>query len=104
MSKGEGILTSWALPDRDQSKMSEIEINLNQMARVKLTPYGIEIYQKLMTAINTTLPDKLKIDIHPRLDNDGYYRAELWRIMQEFGSVIGPGARQPFSATIFVEE
>jgi hypothetical protein len=84
--------------------MSEIEININQMARVKLTSYGIEIYRRQMIAINKTLPDDLKIGIHPRLDSDGYYRAELWRIMQEFGSAIGPASEQPFSTTIFIEE
>lgn len=84
--------------------MSEIEINLNQSARVKLTPFGIQTYQRKMMAFNAILPVDLKMDINPQLDDDGYYRAELWRIMQEFGSVLGPASRQPFDMTILVEE
>lgn len=84
--------------------MSEIEINLNQIARVKLTPYGIKVYKATMTRFNETLPVDLKMDVNPKLDADGYYRAELWRIMQEFGSAIGPGREQPLNITIFIEE
>jgi hypothetical protein len=85
--------------------MSEIKINLNQTARVKFTPRGIFLYQDMMMAWNRRLPPTAKpFEVDPPLDEDGYYRAELWRIMSEFGAAMSMDSTPPFDLTIFVEE
>ncbi len=80
------------------------EINLNQIARVKLTPRGISLYQDMMTALNRRLPETVEpLKIDPPLDADGYYQAELWRIMSEFGAAMSMASTPPFEMTIFLE-
>lgn len=72
--------------------MSWLKFNINENVKVKLTPFGILLY-------------KHKFDCEPNLDENGYYKAQLWNIMSIFGEymMLGRfGDELPFATDIFV--
>jgi len=78
----------------------EIEFNMNQDVRVKLTPYGKEClrrnYDRKMSFFAVLVyPFEL-----PKEDNDGYVTFQLWGLMKEFGEYMFMGNKNPFSMGI----
>lgn len=66
--------------------------NANNMVRVKLTKYGMDILKK-----------KNGKHFLPKPDKDGWTRWQLWHLMSELGSYCGLGLEQPFSMDIDIE-
>lgn len=64
--------------------MNAIELNINQMVKVKLTEEAIEMKQKQIDEFNKKFNQNLKI----KIDADGYYEDQLWSIMNDFGSML----------------
>ena len=42
--------------------------------------------------------------IDPPVDEDGYYRCDFWRLMQDFGAAISMAVTPPFEMTVLVED
>ena len=68
-----------------------MKFNLNDYVRVKLTPHGREI---LKTTYN---------NYQPRIDKNGWYRTQLWSLMEDFGPHIRMGTKPPFETEIELE-
>lgn len=84
-----------------------MEINLNQTAKIRLTEFGEEIlknkhyeFQKLMKRNN---PDYEIKPFKLMLDEEGYYKNQLWCIIRDFGNYINIAMEQPFLTTIIIE-
>jgi hypothetical protein len=63
--------------------------NLNSSVRVKLTKAGLKHY-------STRYGVRREPPAQPKLDDEGYYRTELWSLMNDFGSVLYNGCEVPF--------
>lgn len=66
--------------------------NMNDRAKVRLTPAGVEHYRKEMAGLNASIRScggKGDLKTEPNIDGDGFYHAQLWSLMQEFGAGIG---------------
>ncbi len=71
-----------------------IEINVNMMAKVKLTEYG----KQLLDNYRTNLENKYGYSIeHIFIYNrDGIYETMLWELMNIFGEYMYNGSKQIF--------
>ena len=82
----------------------EIKFNINYQVKVKLTPYGVsclyENYQKEKEIWDKLRPNQFTV----KLDDDGYYRTQLWTLMQELGKYVTM-TKTPFETEIiFLKE
>jgi len=79
--------------------------NINDFVWVKLTAYGITELKRQ----NNELSDKLKYSMSdysfklPEKDEDGYYKFQLWYLMQTFGPFMYNGCRIPFETDIKID-
>jgi len=78
------------------------DFNINDYVRVKLTPMGIEIlkqrHEQLMSFYKKGSIDEFNL----RIDAEGYYKTQMWDLMQTFGAHLGLGARLPFETNIIL--
>ncbi|RYI30554.1 hypothetical protein EVU96_09060 [Bacillus infantis] len=69
-----------------------MKLNINQQVKVKLNEKGKELlfnhYDEFVL----------------QLDQDGYYKIQLWKLMQVFGNHLHMGKELPFEAEIEVVE
>ena len=65
------------------------KINLNETIKVKLTPYGAEIYYKQFDELNKQRGREICKPKMPRIDKDGYTEFQLWHFMELYGAHIG---------------
>ena len=65
------------------------KINLNETIKVKLTPYGAEIYYKQFDELNKQYGRQICKPHMPRIDKDGYTEFQLWHFMELYGEHIG---------------
>ena len=65
------------------------KINLNETIKVKLTPYGAEIYYKQFDELNKQYGRQICKPHMPRIDKDGYTEFQLWHFMELYGQHIG---------------
>ena len=65
------------------------KINLNETIKVKLTPYGAEIYYKQFDELNKQRGREICKPHMPRIDKDGYTEFQLWHFMELYGAHIG---------------
>ena len=65
------------------------KINLNEIIKVKLTPYGAEIYYKQFDELNKQRGREICKPHMPRIDKDGYTEFQLWHFMELYGAHIG---------------
>lgn len=74
-----------------ESKETEkpTKINLNETIKVKLTPYGAEIYYKQFDEVNKKRGREICKPHMPRIDKDGYTEFQLWHFMELYGEHIG---------------
>jgi hypothetical protein len=81
-------------------------INLNDIVRVKLTPYGKEIVAREAEAIQKNFPNThLEVsDFFPKEDEDGWSEYQLWLLMFRFGKYITVLAPTPFEMDIEVTD
>lgn len=71
-------------------------INVNDTVRVKLNDHGRDILRKNWDALGMGKSYPLTINE----DANGYYRTQLWCLMEEFGPHIRMGCKMPFDANI----
>ncbi len=84
-----------------------IQVNLNDFARVKLTEHGEQIIQERKKEIDKLIVSNggTPSDYDPLgLDKDGYYRDQLWSLIETFGGHIGLGLETPFKGNDMVIE
>lgn len=75
-----------------------MKLNINDTVKVKLTPYGLELYRKYW------LP-YCKFGCTPtKQDINGYTEFQLWDLMNIFGSSLYLGCKLPFDTTIEIPE
>ena len=67
------------------------KINLNETIKVKLTPYGAEIYYKQFDEVNKQYGREICKPLMPRIDKDGYTEFQLWHFIELYGQHIGLG-------------
>lgn len=74
-----------------ESKETEkqTKINLNETIKVKLTPYGAEIYYKQFDEVNKQYGREICKPQMPRIDKDGYTEFQLWHFIELYGQHIG---------------
>ena len=74
-----------------ESKETEkpTKINLNDRIKVKLTPYGAEIYYKQFDEVNKQYGREICNPQMPRIDKDGYTEFQLWHFIELYGQHIG---------------
>ena len=65
------------------------KINLNEIIKVKLTPYGAEIYYKQFDELNKQRGREICKPQMPRIDKDGYTEFQLWHFIELYGDHIG---------------
>lgn len=65
------------------------KINLNETIKVKLTPYGAEIYYKQFDELNKQLGRQICKPLMPQIDKDGYTEFKLWHFIELYGQHIG---------------
>ena len=64
--------------------MNRIELNLNQTVKVKLDKKSLMKKQKELDEIN----EKFNLNTKIAIDDEGYYKDQLWCIMRDFGDMI----------------
>ena len=65
------------------------KINLNETIKVKLTPYGAEIYYKQYDELNKNAGKTLLEPRMPQIDKEGYTKFQLWHFIELYGEHIG---------------
>ena len=65
------------------------KININETIKVKLTPYGAEIYYKQFDEVNKQRGREICKPQMPRIDKDGYTEFHLWHFIELYGQHIG---------------
>ena len=65
------------------------KINLNEKIKVKLTPYGTEIYYKQFNEVNKQYGREICKPLMLRIDKDGYTEFQLWHFIELYGQHIG---------------
>lgn len=82
--------------------MKQIKFNINDMAKVKLTDYGRDIYYHQFDKLNE-FSRRIAIKPHmPKEDKDGYYKTQFWCLMNIFGKYVGMGNKKPFETEIIL--
>ena len=83
------------------------EFSLNQNVKVRLTNHGIGILrdahydlQEKMCLISYSYE---KQPFVLSLDEDGYYKTQMWALMQSFGNYVGIAKEPPFDIKILIE-
>lgn len=85
--------------------MEKVYFNINQFVYVKLTEHGKEVFLKYANVVSiflTGLREYKKIEdtwLEPEVD--GYYKFQLWLLMQIFGSHIELGFSNCFDTDIY---
>ena len=79
------IVTADELKTKDNIQ----KINLNETIKVKLTPYGAEIYYKQFDELNKLHGREICKPKMPRIDKDGYTEFQLWHFIELYGQHIG---------------
>ena len=71
-----------------------VEINLNDIVRVKLNDYGKEIFYHQFDELNKKSGREVIKPHFPKVDDEGYTKMQLWEFMQIYGSHTGMGFHQ----------
>jgi hypothetical protein len=85
--------------------MMDFEVNVNMFVKVKLTDYGISILKEKHDNLNDAIKKnggKGYGDFEVKLDEDGYYRTQMWELMRDFGDTMSFSNRNPFDLNIIV--
>lgn len=92
-----------------------VQMNMNHYVLVKLTDHGInilveqhrELYDSLIERNNYTTirtPEEFKENLIASIEkNKGYYRTQLWSLMEKFGGYLFNGCDLPFQVNIILE-
>ena len=79
-------------------------LNMNSYVRIKLTSYGIEVLHRKHEGIRAAYPFIGKFS-PPKTDKDGYYKMQLWQVMNIFGQYMYDGnINLPFELDIQIDD
>jgi hypothetical protein len=84
-----------------------MKFNINQYVKVKLTEKGKEILLNDHNRIDKQLKESGAKGLGTfilRLDKDGYYKEQLWKVMRVFGEHMSNGYEPPFETEIEIVE
>lgn len=85
-------------------KKQDIKFNINDYIKVKLTPKGkmilYEQHEQFLKSISEERRSKFPYKL--TLDEDGYFKEQMWSIMNTFGSYIVMGTDNVFETNIIM--
>lgn len=87
----------WYEKGREHAKSCDI----NALVKVKLTAYGKKLMEQHFAEIKKQFP---KLDFELKIDEEGYYKAQLWTIMKDLGRYCTPGGEPPFENMIIGDD
>ena len=83
--------------------MKEVEFNINQYSKVKLTDVGLSILENDHNHFQELRKKEYRREWSPpKLDDNGYYKCQMWQLMQTFGDHIGLAKHMAFDANIII--
>ena len=85
----------------------DFKVNANEMVKVKLTEYGISILKQQHEELDAFVKEqggKGMGEFKLHLDEDGYYKTQLWMLMSNFGHVMHMGIENPFEMDMIVTD
>lgn len=82
--------------------------NINYNVRVKLTEFGKQMLEKDYNEFWSAhgageMLDKYPYE-HPKEDEDGYVKFQLWSLMYQLGKYYILGCEMPFDTVILIDE
>lgn len=77
------------------------KVNVNDFVKVKLKPEGLQILRDHHERVFKHRLDKFPFT--SRIDEDGYYKMQIWEFMQHFGSEISLGRPAPFETDVMIQ-
>lgn len=80
-----------------------IKFNLNDHVLVKITEHGVEYLKQRHNERNSFYHGAIGDFIPPVVDENGYTKYQLWRLMQDFGPAIFMGGNLPIDTNILIE-
>jgi len=81
-----------------------MKYNINQYVKVKLTDYGMDILKKDHDELQMWMPEDARRPFEEPKLKDGWYKTQLWILMNSFGSHLSMGGKLPFETEIHLEE
>lgn len=80
-----------------------ITFNINENVAVRLTDEGRRIHRKNYDDLMTMLGEICYEYRPPVEDEGGWYKCQMWMLLQDFGSHCQMGWEPPFETTIRIE-
>ena len=83
-----------------------LKISINDEVKVKLTDFGIQILKERHDQLNKKIKESggKGIEFVLRIDKDGYYKTQLYNLMNTFGEYMTVGSEGlPFEIEIEIE-
>lgn len=83
-----------------------VSINVNDRAKVKLSDSALKRWRENAERMNTLYPGKAGLGLWPlthRVDEDGYWHAQLWEILRLIGPDCSPGHQPTADGFLYVE-
>ena len=65
--------------------------NINHYAKVRLGPEAVAVYRARMEKFNASFPMYAQ-PVEPPVDKDGYFRDQLWSLMNLISPLCGAGS------------
>lgn len=81
-----------------------VQININDIVRVKLTDLGRCIHAMEHDLFWAKTGREPPAYVPPKEDAEGWSEWQLWRVMELFGPHLGFGSKTPFETVIHVHE
>lgn len=79
------------------------KFSINGYVKVKLTDYGIEILKRRHEELNEYIVSRGNEPLESFelvLDEEGYYKTQLWSLMDKFGHTTSIGSDMPFETQV----
>ena len=80
-------------------------LNMNAIVKIKLTSLGIKRLKENHEELRKNYPKAIGEFILPEVDEDGYSKMELWKVMKTFGDLLENGSlNMPFNMNIRIDD
>ena len=80
--------------------MGEIDFNVNNYVKIKITKVGMDILKKRHDKYANLAPEVFGYFTPPPTDEDGWSEFQLWDLCNKFGGQMFNGGSVPFETTI----
>lgn len=80
-----------------------MELNVNDIVKVKLTDFGKDIYYHQFDEFNRIYGYELIKPKFPEVDNEGYAKFQLWELMKLYGEYFIMGKSELPFVNILIE-